>query len=108
MVLHNYRNIKPREQRNIYFKVLAINTILNFISASMYSKAAKEKTPENMNLHQEKLLKAHSRRALSLVNEVRQTGCIHTDVLKQTIKVYNAAVKRIKLIESKALKVYDW
>lgn len=108
MVLHNYRNIKPREQRNKYYKVLAINTILNFISANMYSKAAKEKTPINMNLNQEKLPKAQSKRALSLVNEVRQTGCIHTDVLKQTLKVHNVAVKRIKLIEIKALKVYDW
>lgn len=57
-----------------------------------------------MNLNQEKLPKAHSRRVLSLVNEVRQTGCLHAELLKQTLRVHYVAVERIKLNEILNLK----
>lgn len=57
-----------------------------------------------MKLNQEKLPKAHSRRALSLVNEVRQTGYLHAELLKQTFRVHYVAVKRIKLNEILNLK----
>lgn len=58
MVLHNYRNIKPREQRNIYYKVLAINTILNFISASNVFKGSKRENPNKYELKSREITKS--------------------------------------------------